>query len=215
MGKEMPEKQQTLSRKSDLLMFEKKAFKKGYKFVAGVDEAGRGPLAGPVVAVACLIEKGLKFPGINDSKLLTQQVRKRFYEELVAHPLVSYGVGVIDAGEIDRINILEATKLAMKEALDNLQKTPDYLLIDAVKLTYKELPVESIIEGDRKSQTIAAASIIAKETRDEKMKEYHTIFPQYGFAEHKGYGTKKHLEAIAKHGPCLLHRLSFGPLKHG
>lgn len=198
----------------DLLVFEKRAFARGFSCIAGIDEAGRGPLAGPVVAVACSIAEGLIFPGINDSKLLSESARNHFFSILSSHPEVAFGVGCVDSETIDRINILEATKLAMKEAIEGLKRSPDYLLVDAVKLSYKKIPCESIIQGDRKSQSIAAASILAKVTRDEKMKGYHQQYPQYGFNDHKGYGTKRHLNAIATHGPCPLHRLSFRPLKH-
>jgi ribonuclease HII len=207
----MQHQQQTL-RQADLLMHEKILFARGFKQIAGLDEAGRGPLAGPVVACACIIEEGIEFPGINDSKLLTELARERFYEVLTTHPGVKYGVGIVDAKMIDKINIFQATKVAMKKALKALTILPDYLLIDAVKLSYKRIPFENLIEGDRKSQSIAAASIVAKVVRDRKMVGYHKKFRKYGFHEHKGYGTKKHLEALALYGPTPIHRRSFSPV---
>lgn len=197
---------------NDLLTYERNAFARGFKSIAGLDEAGRGPLAGPVYAVACLIEEGVEFPGINDSKLLTEKRREYFYERLTAHPQVKYGVGIVDNRHIDRINIYQATKLAMRRALNALKVLPDYILIDAIKLVYKKIPVVSIIQGDRKSQTIAAASIIAKVLRDRKMCEYHKKWPQYGFDHHKGYGTDEHLKALLEHGSCPIHRSSYKPV---
>lgn len=193
----------------NLLAYEKKAHAIGYKLIAGVDEAGRGPLAGPVVAAACLIQPGTRFVGINDSKLLSPQKRKHFFEKLTHHPKVVFGIGISDHTLIDQINILQATKVAMLQALEALSMQPDYILIDAVKLSYKGIPTESIIRGDQLSQSIAAASIIAKETRDEMMRSLHRTYPAYGFDQHKGYGTRQHLEALEKFGPCSIHRRSF------
>ncbi|HRD55061.1 MAG TPA: ribonuclease HII [Parachlamydiaceae bacterium] len=197
----------------ELVIFEKNALKNGFRVIAGVDEAGRGPLAGPVVACACIIPEGLFFPGINDSKQLSAKKREDLFLELTSNAKVLYGIGEISHFEIDSINIYQATIAAMHRAIANLKSKPDYLLVDGMMLSYKGIPAEKIIKGDAKSQSIAAASIIAKETRDKKMQEFHEMWPQYGFDSHKGYGTKKHRDAIEKYGPCPIHRLSFEPLK--
>lgn len=201
-------------RLAELVMFESRARLKGFTCIAGVDEAGRGPLAGPVAAAACIIEANVFFEGINDSKLLSPQKRKILFDALKSHPGVCYGIGRAEVEEIDHLNILQATLLAMKRALDALSIRPDYLLADAVMLNYCDLPNEKIIKGDQKSQSIAAASILAKETRDQWMEEYHLLYPMYGFNQHKGYGTEKHLEAIRHLGPCPIHRRSFEPVKN-
>ncbi len=196
-----------------MIKFEKHARAKGFKTIAGIDEAGRGPLAGPVVACACIIPEGIFFPGINDSKQLSPKKREELFLKLTSHPDIFYGVAEISHLEIDIINIYQATINAMRKAVDNLKIIPDYLLVDGMKISYLNIESEKIIQGDTKSQSIAAASIIAKETRDRLMNEFHNMWPQYGFDQHKGYGTKKHLEALEKHGPCPIHRLSFSPLK--
>jgi ribonuclease HII len=197
----------------ELMHFEREARRKGFSFPAGIDEAGRGPLAGPVVASACILPSDFQLSGINDSKLLTPSQRRSFYELLTNHPEIHYGIGIVQSDEIDRINILEATKLAMLQAIQKLTQKPDFLLIDAVALKQQTIPMLSLIKGDRLSQSIAAASVIAKETRDRLMVEMDKKWPQYGFQKHKGYGTLFHREAIAKHGPCEIHRFSFEPIK--
>ncbi len=199
--------------KKKLLKFETLARSQGFKRIVGVDEAGRGPLAGPVVAAACMIAEKVFFKGINDSKLLSPRKRQALFKQLTTHQEVIYGVGVVDHTLIDELNIYQATKEAMRRALDNLKERPDYLLIDAVYLDYEATPCQNIIEGDRLSHSIAAASIIAKETRDALMLELHEQYPQYGFHEHKGYGTKRHLEALMQFGPCPIHRRSFAPVR--
>ncbi len=196
-----------------LVVFESAARKKGYSLIAGVDEAGRGPLAGPVVAAACLIAPRIFFSGITDSKLLTPKRRHELFEQLTRDKEIAYGVGIVDHTTIDKVNILQATKMAMCQAVENLSVKPDYLLIDAVVLERSSLPQQSIIKGDRRSQSIAAASIIAKQTRDTIMLKYHKQYPLYGFGDHKGYGTQKHRDALYKHGPCPIHRRSFEPVK--
>jgi len=178
--------------------------------IAGVDEAGRGPLAGPVVAAAVIFPKEFFIYGVDDSKKL--QARKR--EELfimISQQAVSVGVGIIDHKVIDRINILQATHLAMQRALENLAVKPDYVLVDGNSFKHDTLRFQNIIGGDAKSFTIAAASIIAKVTRDRLMCELDAYFPQYGFAQHKGYGTPQHIEAIRTYGICEIHRKSFHP----
>lgn len=181
----------------------------GYKFIAGVDEAGRGPLAGPVVAAACILPEGFKLNDLNDSKQVAPQKRKELYQELINSKDVIYSVGIVDSKTIDQINILQATLRAMEMAIFSLTQKPDILLIDGNQLPTTSIPSKAIIQGDSLSISIAAASIIAKLTRDTIMEEYHLKWPEYDFFDHKGYGTKKHLEALAKHGPCEIHRRSF------
>lgn len=188
--------------------------KEGFKNIAGIDEAGRGPLAGPVVAAACIIPKGLVFVGVNDSKQLTPLQRKRLFEEIVQEPRITYGIGVISHEEIDRINIYQATIQAMLMAVAMLKAIPDLLLVDGMPLPHPSIPCRKIIQGDALVHSIAVASVIAKETRDRLMvEEYHPQWPEYGFDQHKGYGTEKHLQALDKHGPCPIHRRSFSPVK--
>lgn len=189
--------------------FEEQAASEGFQVVAGVDEVGRGCLAGPVVAAACILDQSKPVPrGLNDSKKLTERQRKEIDEEL-RQTAVAYSLGIIDADEIDRVNILEATKLAMLKAIDGLTPAPDHLLIDALQLRQCSLPQKAIIKGDSISYSIAAASVIAKVFRDDLMKQYDAEFPEYGFAGHKGYGSVAHFAAIREHGPCRLHRKTF------
>lgn len=193
-------------------------FKKGYNFVVGVDEAGRGPLAGPVVAACVLIPKGfilksknLKF--IGDSKKLTKKQREFLFEK-IKNELPEYGVGICDSNSIDKINILQASFLAMKYAIGALKNKPDFIAVDGnfiiPNISTKQ---QAIIKGDEKVFSIAAASILAKVTRDILMMEFHEKYPQYNFDKHKGYGTKLHLEMLKKYGPCPIHRTSFKPVK--
>lgn len=191
------------------LDFELRARDEGYAFVAGVDEVGRGCLAGPVVAGAVILDITKPIPnGLNDSKKLSKKKRESIAVEIREHAL-AFAVGRIEPDEIDRINILEATKLAMLSAIDQLNPAPDHLLIDALQLHNSPLTQKPIIKGDSISASIAAASIIAKVYRDELMSDYDHEFPFYGFARHAGYGTKFHFEALREHGPCKIHRLSF------
>ena len=189
-------------------VFESKAREDGYRAVAGVDEAGRGPLAGPVVAAAVILPPGYEHPGINDSKKLSSRQRERLYA-IIQHDAVSIGVGLSEAPLIDRVNILQATLLAMKEAVLELFPPPDFLLIDGLNRIDLATPQEAIIRGDSQSVSIAAASIIAKVSRDRLMEMYHRQFPQYNFLRNKGYGTKEHRAAIVKFGRCKIHRRSF------
>lgn len=188
--------------------FEKSAIAEGYLLVAGVDEVGRGCLAGPVVAGACILDLSKPLPeGLNDSKKLTEK-RRFAIEEAIRANAVAFAVGEVDAEEIDRINILQATKKAMKLAIAALDPPPQFLLIDALNLDLP-IPQKGIIKGDATSVSIAAASIIAKNYRDRLMRELDAIYPEYGFAGHVGYGSKAHFEALRKYGPCAIHRKSF------
>lgn len=189
--------------------FEHQALSEGFRFIAGVDEVGRGCIAGPVVAAACILDLDRPLPqGINDSKKLTAEKRTEIAIELHQNA-VAFALGQIEAEEIDRINILEATKKAMLAAIHALNPAADYLLIDALRLKAASVPQKSIIKGDSISASIAAASILAKTYRDDLMAVYDLEFPAYGFAGHKGYGSTGHYEAIRHHGPCRLHRMTF------
>jgi len=195
-----------------LLLHERKISNSGYTRIAGVDEAGRGPLAGPVVAGAVIL-KDFKFKErIDDSKKLSAKKREKAYREIFKKSIV--GVGIVDEKTIDDINIYQATKKAMQLAIANLGIAPDYVIVDGkMKITTK-CPLRCIVSGDSKSLSIAAASIVAKVTRDRLMVEYDLVYPQYGFARHKGYGTKAHIEALNNHGPSPIHRNSFQPVKN-
>lgn len=191
------------------LDFERQAIADGYRFIAGVDEVGRGCLAGAVVAAACILDLTKSLPeGLNDSKKLTAKRREAITAEL-KETSVAYSIGQVEADEIDRINILNATKKAMRLAIENLSVKADFLLIDALELKTFSLPQKAIIRGDSASASIAAASVIAKVYRDNLMCELGEIYPVYGFANHAGYGTKTHFEALKKHGASPIHRKSF------
>ncbi|MDH4098446.1 MAG: ribonuclease HII [Nitrospira sp.] len=192
--------------------FEQEARRCGYRRIAGIDEAGRGPLAGPVVAAAVILPVHVRLAGVDDSKQLSEAERERLYPAILAKS-VSVGIGLADACEIDALNILEATRLAMRRAIENLAPPPDYLLIDAVTLPAVRIPLRPIIKGDALSLSIAAASIIAKVTRDHLMAAYHETFPQYNFLSHKGYGTAEHLRMLTRFGPCAIHRRTFAPVR--
>ena len=196
----------------DLWLFEKKAFQKGFSKIAGIDEAGRGPLAGPVVSAAVIIPISLQIPGISDSKKLSPQKRDYLYEKIYDFS-VSVGIGIVDPLEIDRINILQAALLSMAMAVENLAPQPDCLLIDGTFLISSTLPQEAIPKGDALSASIAAASIVAKVTRDRLMERYHQDYPQFEFSKHKGYPTKAHKQAIQKFGCCPIHRRTFKGVK--
>ncbi len=178
------------------------------KIPAGVDEAGRGPLAGPVLAAAVILPEECEINGLNDSKKLTRKMREILYEKIKS-TAVSIGVGIVEPNEIDRINILRATLLAMEIAVERLNPKPDFLLIDGNIRTSLPIPQETVVGGDSICYSIAAASIIAKITRDSIMEDYHNIHPEYSFNKHKGYPTKEHFEALRKFGPCLIHRRTF------
>lgn len=195
----------------DLLKYEKELYSQGIKFIAGVDEVGRGPLYGPVVVAAVILPKNYKLKGLNDSKKLSEKKRNEFYK-IINKDAVSIGIGIINEDKIDEVNIYEATKLAMKEAISKLEVKPEHILIDAMPLDI-EIPTTSIIKGDAKSESIAAASVIAKVTRDSMMYELDKKYPMYGFKNHKGYPTKKHIEAINEYGLIPGYRKSYAPIK--
>ncbi|HIE26994.1 TPA: ribonuclease HII [Candidatus Poribacteria bacterium] len=203
---------------ADLLVYESSLYRLGYQFIAGVDEAGRGALAGPVVASAVILPKNklipvrfahrLRLTGLTDSKQLTELQRERFYAELHRQSF-AIGVGIISNEDIDHSNILAATLKAMAAAISDLSLKPDYVLIDGNKAPVLAIPHKTIPKGDSRSISIAAASVVAKVTRDRLMCEFHEIYPQYGFNQHKGYPTRQHRAAIAQFGPCTIHRRSF------
>ncbi|MCA1030053.1 ribonuclease HII [Bacillus timonensis] len=195
----------------EMMMYEDGLYNRGVNFIAGVDEVGRGPLAGPVVASSVILPKDFFLPGINDSKKLSDTKREELFKEITDSAL-SIGIGIVTAKQIDEINIYQATKLAMKKAINNLSVQPDHLLIDAMDLDLN-IPQTSIIKGDAKSVSIAASSIIAKVTRDRLMKELAIEYPNYGFENHMGYGTSYHMEALHEFGITEEHRLTFSPIK--
>jgi ribonuclease HII len=188
--------------------YENVIFKRGIELIAGIDEVGRGPLAGPVVAAAVILEKDVFIEGIDDSKKLSEAKRDTLFE-IIQDKAISIGIGIVDNHVIDDINIYNATKIAMSNAIENLNIRPEFLLIDAVKLTDIHINQQALIKGDSKSISIAAASIIAKVTRDRMVKDYDVLYPQYGFGKHKGYGTKEHYEGIEKYGITNIHRKTF------
>jgi ribonuclease HII len=195
----------------DPLFFERSAREAGYTCIAGLDEAGRGPLAGPVVAGAVVLPEGLLIPGLTDSKLVTVPERDRLFD-VICERARCYGIGIADVRTIDDENIYQATIIAMERALEALAAPPDYLLLDAITLPRVPLPQKPVVRGDYRSHTIAAASILAKVTRDRIMLDIHDRFPQYNFRKHKGYGTREHLDALRKYGPCDAHRKTFNPV---
>lgn len=188
--------------------FEKEAISKGYNVVCGIDEAGRGPLCGPVCAAAVILPLDCEIEGINDSKKLSEKKREALFD-VITEKAIAYSVSMVDAKTIDEINILQATFLAMRTAVENLSVKPDYALIDGNGKPGLSIAEETVVKGDAKSVSIAAASILAKVSRDRYMKEADEKFPEYQFAKHKGYGTKLHYEMIAEHGICEEHRRSF------
>lgn len=197
---------------ADLWKFEREAGSKGYKIIAGIDEAGRGPLAGPVVSAAVVLPTDFSVAGITDSKKLSPTKRQRLYDQIYEKAL-SVGIGIVDAIEIDRINILQASLLSMAISVDNLDPSPDFLIIDGVFQIPSDCPQKPIPKGDTLSFSIAAASIVAKVTRDRLMEMYDQEYPQFGFSRHKGYPTKAHKTAIKKFGCCPIHRKSFKGVK--
>ena len=202
-------KETEIKRLTELSKYEAEYYSKGYNLICGIDEAGRGPLAGPVVAGAVILPKGCLIEGVNDSKKLSEKKREKLYEEITQNA-IAWAVGIVDNEEIDRINILEATRKAMKMAIEGLKVKPDYILIDAEKrVDTGGIPFLPIIKGDALSISIASASIIAKVTSDRMMYEYDKVFPIYGFSKHKGYGTKAHIDAIKEHGLSMIHRKTF------
>lgn len=201
-------KEKELERLKSMLEIEGSLYEKGYNFICGVDEAGRGPLCGPVVAAAVILPKDECIEGVNDSKKISEKKREKLYDEILLKA-TAVGIGISDVDVIEEVNILNATKLAMKQAIENLDVTPDYVLIDGNQMIDIKVEGNTVVSGDAKSESIAAASIIAKVTRDRMLIEWDKQYPEYGFAKHKGYGTKMHTEAIAKYGLTPLHRPSF------
>ena len=195
-----------------MYVYERAAIAAGHAIVAGVDEAGRGPLAGPVAVAAVILPQECYLPHLNDSKKLSHAVREELFAQIIEQA-ISYHVALMDADMIDRMNILQATRTGMYEAIAALTPAPDKVLIDAVELPKLSMPSQSIIKGDAKSVSIAAASILAKVTRDHLMESYDIQYPHYGFAKHKGYGTQEHIDTIRKYGICPIHRKSFDPIR--
>ena len=194
----------------DLYKYENELYDKGLNFIGGVDEVGRGPLIGSVVAACVVLPRDFVLEGLTDSKKLSEKKRDEFYK-IIWDKAIAIGIGIVDEKVIDEVNIYEATKIAMKKAISDTNIKPDHVLIDAMPLDI-DVPTTSIIKGDAKSISIAAASVIAKVTRDKMMYELDKIYPMYGLASNKGYGTKKHIEAIKKYGITKYHRLSFKPV---
>lgn len=195
---------------SDVNMWEIEngVYAEGFQMVCGVDEAGRGPLAGPVCAAAVILPRDIEIPGLNDSKKLTDKKRRELFP-IIQEKAIAYGIGYASEEEIDSINILQATYLAMQRAIDQLQGKADFALIDGNRAKDFGIPVKTVVKGDSLSANIAAASVLAKVSRDDRMLELAKEYPQYGFEVHKGYGTKQHYEALRAHGHCKIHRLSF------
>ncbi|OJG81837.1 ribonuclease HII [Enterococcus ratti] len=192
--------------------FEQLAYKQGYEWIAGIDEVGRGPLAGPVVAAAVILPRNEQILGLNDSKQLSEKKRELLYDQ-IQQKAVAIGIGIINEAKIDEVNIYEASKLAMIQAVEKLAVTPSYLLIDAMTLNLS-IPQTKLIKGDARSISIAAASIIAKVYRDNLMKKYDQLYPGYGFGHNAGYGTKEHLKGLAQQGITPIHRKTFAPVKN-
>ncbi|HHW93009.1 MAG TPA: ribonuclease HII [Clostridiaceae bacterium] len=200
--------QRDIERYEEMAKYESKLREDGFSLIAGVDEAGRGPLAGPVVAAACILPANETFYGLNDSKKMTEKRREALFFD-IRQRAVAWSIAMASNDEIDRVNILEATKAAMREALYNLPVKPDIAVIDAVALKGLDYPVMVEKRGDARINAIAAASVLAKVTRDNMMKSWDTVYPAYRFSSHKGYGTKEHMDTIRSHGPCPIHRVSF------
>lgn len=192
----------------DNYTYEREIYKSGIELIAGTDEAGRGPLAGPVVAACVIMPKDLRIDGVDDSKKVSEKNRYRLYDEIMKNA-ISVGVGIVDEKTIDEINILNATKIAFEKAYENLEIKPQHILIDALGGILKTVPQTVIIKGDSLSYQIAAASIVAKVTRDRLMIKYDSVYPKYNFSKHKGYGTKEHMQALKDFGICPIHRHSF------
>ena len=202
-------KEKEIERLNALKEEEIKLYENNIEYICGIDEAGRGPLAGPVVVGAVILPKDSFIEGVNDSKKISEKKREKIYEQIIEEA-ISYSVGIVDQKTIDEINILNATKLGVKLALEGLKQRPDVIMVDALNnMDTLGIPYISVVKGDAKNYSIAAASIIAKVTRDRIMKEWDEIYPIYGFSKHKGYGTAEHIRVIKENGPCILHRKSF------
>ncbi len=194
-------------------VWEENLYEKGYRRIAGVDEAGRGPLAGPVVAAAVILPHNFLMEDLNDSKKLPPKKRKELFAKLTHHPEIFFGVGIVDAKTIDRVNILQATFLAMQDALHHLPHAPDFVLFDGNQTPTVSVPHKALVRGDALSLSIAAASIVAKETRDAIMDDFHHRWPAYGFNQHRGYPTEKHISILRTLGPCEIYRMTFEPVR--
>ena len=202
-------KEKELLRLQEIRKMEEDIYLQGTEYICGIDEAGRGPLAGPVVVASVIMPKDSMIEGVNDSKKISEKKRERLYDEIIENA-ISYSVGIVDQKEIDRVNILNATKAGLTECIKGLKVKPEIILVDALTgIDTCGIPYHSIVKGDAKSYSIAAASIIAKVTRDRIMRQWHDVYPEYNFIQHKGYGTAAHIAAIKEHGLCPLHRLSF------
>lgn len=197
-----------MSEKIDLWAIEHGCYESGCQLVCGVDEAGRGPLAGPVCAAAVILPPDLVIPGLNDSKKLTDRKRRELFD-IITNEAVSYGIALVSEKEIDEINILQATFRAMEQAVTRMDVQPDVVLVDGNREPSLGMPMKTVVKGDSLSASIAAASILAKVTRDRLMEQLDQTYPEYGFAVHKGYGTKRHYEALRIHGPSPIHRMTF------
>ena len=202
-------KEKELQRLTELKKIEQEIYDQGKEYICGIDEAGRGPLAGPVVVASVIMPKDSMIEGVNDSKKVSEKKREKLYDQILEEA-ISYSVGIVDQKEIDRVNILNATKAGLTESIKGLKTKPDIILVDALTgIDTCGIPYMPIIKGDAKCYSIAAASIIAKVTRDRIMCQWHEVYPQYNFIQHKGYGTAAHIAAIKEYGLCPLHRLSF------
>ena len=202
-------KEKEIERLNFLKEEERKIYANKVKYICGIDEAGRGPLAGPVVVGAVILPEDSFIEGVNDSKKVSEKKREKLYD-IITNEAISYSVGIVSQNTIDEINILNATKLGLKIALEGLSQKPDMIMVDALNnMDTLGIPYMSVIKGDAKCYSIAAASIIAKVTRDRLMRQWDEVYPAYGFAKHKGYGTKEHISVIKEIGPCMLHRKSF------
>ena len=202
-------KEKEIERLTNLKHMEKELYNKGFEYICGIDEAGRGPLAGPVVIAGVIMPKDSMIEGINDSKKVSEKKRETLYD-LILEEAISYSVAIIGQDVIDEINILNATKTGVTKVVEGLEVKPNLILVDALThIDTKGIPYDSIIKGDAKCYNIAAASIVAKVTRDRIMREWNEVYPQYGFINHKGYGTAKHIQALKEYGPCPIHRKSF------
>ena len=205
-------KEKELERLTALKKFEKELYNKGFNKICGIDEAGRGPLAGPVVVAGVIMPQDSMIEGVNDSKKVSEKKREKLYD-LIIEEAISYSVAIIGQDVIDDINILNATKKGVEEVVKGLDVKPDLIIVDALThINTQGIPYDSIIKGDAKCYNIAAASILAKVTRDRIMRQWDEIYPQYGFSSHKGYGTAKHIQALKEYGPCPIHRRTF--IKH-
>lgn len=202
-------KEKEIERLNNLKQEELKLYERNIEFICGIDEAGRGPLAGPVVVGAVILPQDSFIEGVNDSKKISEKKREKIYDQIIEEA-IAYSVGIVDEKTIDEINILNATKLGVKLALEGLKQKPDVIMVDALNnMDTLGIPYISVIKGDAKNYSIAAASIIAKVTRDRMMQEWDSVYPAYGFAKHKGYGTAEHIRVIKENGPCSIHRRSF------